>query len=222
MRSSEPRASNQAGVGALECEHLGNTGRSGQARWHPPMGVHQIGSSGHFAFCREPQLAPESQQKLPSAWAPEPGSKGILIEDRLTQPAGDPHPPYQNAILLGSFRSVLTQRHHAHRDAPTHQRAGERGECGAGIIAWPTGITVGHEHDPHRSIPGVVFFYPRELPGDVPSLLSHTCDHLTEEAKTEEYDPADHHGLHQVEQWPQSDAVPEPEHQRGNRRRENR
>ena len=166
------------------------------------MGVYQIGSSGHFAFCREPEAAPEPEQKLPSARAPEPGGKGVLIEDRLTQPAGDPHPPYRDAILFGSFGRVLTQRHHAHRYPPAHQRPGERRECGAGIIAWPTGIIVGQEYDPHRSIPGVVFFYPSELPGDVPGLLSHTCDHLAGEAKPEEHDPADHHGLHQVEQRP--------------------
>src|SRR4051812_6563162 len=76
--SSEPRASHQARVGAVECEHLGNPNRSGPTRWHPPVGVHQICSGGHFTFRREPQTAPEPQQKSPSAWAPEPGGKGIL------------------------------------------------------------------------------------------------------------------------------------------------
>ncbi len=165
------------------------------------MGVYQIRSGRDFPFCREPETAPEPHQKVPSARAPEPRGKRVLIEDRLAQPAGDPHPAYQDAILLGAFGSVLTtQRHHVHRDASAHQRAGQHGEGGAGIIARPTGIIVGQEHDPHRSIPGVVFFDPGELPGDVPGFLSHTSDHFAEEAKTEEHDATDHHGLDQIEQ----------------------
>ena len=167
------------------------------------MGMYQIRSRRNFAFCREPETAPESEQKVPSARAPEAGGKRVLIEDRLTQPAGDSHPAYQDAILLDAFGSALTtQRHHTHRNASPHQGAGQHSECGAGIIARPTGIIVGQEHDPHHSIPGVVFFDPGELPGDVPGLLSHPSDHFAEEAKTEEHDAADHHGLHQIEQRP--------------------
>jgi len=167
------------------------------------MGVYQIRSGGHFPFCREPETTPQAQEKLPSARAPEARGKRVLIEDRLTQPAGDPHPAYQDSVLLGAFGSVLTtHRDDAHRDTSAHQRAGQHSDCGAGIIARPTGIIVGQEHDPHRSIPGVVFFDPGELPGDVPGLLSHAGDHFAEEAKTEEHDAADHHGLDQIEQRP--------------------
>ena len=173
-----------------------------QAGGHPPVGVDQVGTGRDLVPGSCPQSPPQACQGNPSDGAPQGRSDGVgaaRCVSRMKRPARTRM--HRNPVHHHLPRFVAG-RDHADGDSPAHESAGERAERGAGGVAWPAGVVVGQEDDPHRSVPDVELLEPSEIAGDLPRLLAHPGDDLAQKAESEQDDAADHHHLDQIQQRP--------------------
>jgi hypothetical protein len=119
------------------------------------MGVHHV-DRRHFSSGGGSESPPQPDQGAPTERSSQTSSKRILVCQGGGELSSNRHPEHGDAIEVGSTFSRIAGGDDAHRIPASHERPGERAHGSTGVIAWPTGVLVGQENDPHRSVPDVV------------------------------------------------------------------
>ena len=146
----------------------------------------------------------------------ERGLHGAPVRQRLRAGRRVSHPSHRDPVeLVLAAPALVARRDDTHLDPAAHQPARERGEERARNVTRPPWIVVGEEATRTGQSRTSSLSRRARVRAISRVLLLEPGDHLAEEAEPEQDDAADDHGLDQVQQRPEPEAVAEAEHQRG-------